>query len=270
MRRLSWLASLLLAGCFHSTPFDSEPDETDITRGELQKLARLGEPPDSWTFLAFGDTHDEYDDLENTVRIMNQSDARFALIAGDMTDRGLLQEFEWSGKLYRELSMPFFTAIGNHDELSDGPEIYKEMYGPTEYSFRHGPLKFVVFDSNYLERPSAPNRDWLTAQVEDIGDALGVVLVTHMPILETDSREDGDVDVFYDQLLQSGNVVLVVDSHGTEEKLQLAHGVPVLQCGTFQTLRRYNFVDFDGEGFSFRSCLFDDCAALESGEVVEP
>ena len=269
MRCTYWLAALLLAGCFHATPFDSEPDETDVTRGELRQLESLGEPPSRWTFLAFGDTHDEYDDLEKTIRVMNQSDARLALIAGDVTDRGLLQEFEWSGALYRELKMPFFTAIGNHDHLSGGREIYEKMYGPTDYSFRHGPLKFVLFDSNYLENPSAPNREWLRAQVEDLGDALGAVLVLHLPVLETDSREGGDVHVFYDELLQTGNVVLVVDSHGTEQKLQMAHGVPVLQCGTFQTLRRYNYVDFDGQGFSFRSCLLDECEALEPTEVEQ-
>jgi len=269
MRFASWLASCLLAGCFHATPFDSEPDETDVTRGELGQLARLGEPPARWTFLAFGDTHDEYDDLKRTIPIMNQSDARLALIAGDMTDRGLLQEFEWSGELYRELTMPFFTAIGNHDELSDGKSVYGKMYGPTDYSFRHGSLKFVVFDSNYREQSSAPNRDWVTAQVEDSGDAFGVVLVTHMPILEPDSREGGDVHLFYDQLLETGKVVLVIDSHGAERHLQFAHGVPILQCGTFETLRRYNLVEFDGTSFSFRSCLFDDCEGFEP-EVEEP
>ncbi len=269
MRFLSLLASSLLVGCFHATAFDNEPQETDITRGELRQLEKLAEPPDRWTFLAFGDTHDEYDNLEKSIEFMNQSEARLALIAGDMTDRGLLQEFEWSGGLYRKLEMPFFTAIGNHDELSDGPEIYRKMYGPTDYSFQYGGLKFVLFDSNYLERPSAPNRDWLTAQVEDIGDARGVVLVTHLPVLEKDSREGGDIHVFYDELLQNSNVKLVVDSHGTEQKLQVAHGVPVLQCGTFQTVGRYNYVDVDGENFSFRSCSLDECEAFEVQEVVE-
>lgn len=269
MRRALPFACLLLVGCFESTPFKSEPDEIDLTRSELQKLQALGEPPSAWTFLAFGDTHDEYDDLDTTVDIMNRSHARFALIAGDLTDRATLQEFEWSGELYQDLDMPFLTVIGNHDALSDGKDIYRKMYGPVDYSFQHGPLKFVMFDSNDLETPSAPDRDWLRAQVQDHGDALGVVLVTHQAVLKKDEREGGDNHVFYDELLRSGDVSLVVHGHLDEQRLMQKHGVPVLQCGTFQTTRLYNFVHFDGERFSFESCRFEQCKDLEP-EPEEP
>lgn len=269
MRRALFLACCLIAGCLKSTPFKTEPDEVDLTSRELSKLQQLGEPPKAFTFLAFGDTHDEYDDLETSVGIMNQSAARFALIAGDLSDRGTLQEFEWSGELYRQLKMPFLTVIGNHDAISDGKEIYRKMYGPLDYSFRHGPLKFVLFDSNDLETPSAPDRDWLRAQVEEHGDAKGVVLVTHQAVLDSDAREGGDNHVFYDELLRGGDVVLVVHGHLDEQRLRQKHGVPVLQCGTFQTTRLYNLVHYDGERFSFTSCRFGDCQGLEP-EAEEP
>jgi 3',5'-cyclic-AMP phosphodiesterase len=263
------LASLLFGGCLKSTPFKTEPDETDLTGRELRRLEALGEPAGAFTFLAFGDTHDEYDDLETSVGIMNQTDARFALIAGDLSDRGTLQEFEWSGELYRKLHMPFLTVLGNHDAISDGKEIYRKMYGPLDYSFRYGPLKFVLFDSNNLETPSAPDRDWLRSQVEDHGDAQGVVLVTHQSLLDSDAREGGDNHVFYDELLQGGDVVLVVHGHLDAQRLRVKHGVPVLQCGTFQTTRLYNLVHFDGERFSFTSCRFEDCHDLEPEAVQQ-
>lgn len=269
MRRVPVLACLLVVACLKSTPFKTNPEEIDLTSRELSKLQKLGEPPQAWTFLAFGDTHDEYDDLETSVDIMNRSDARFALIAGDLTDRGTLQEFEWSGELYRNLDVPFFTVIGNHDAISDGKEIYQKMYGPLDYSFHHGPLKFVMFDSNNLETPSAPDRDWLREQVRDHGDAKGVVLVTHQAVLDSDAREGGDNHVFYDELLRSGDVVLVVHGHLNEQRLRQKHGVPVLQCGTFQTTRLHNLVSYDGERFSFRSCRFEECAKLEP-EPEEP
>jgi 3',5'-cyclic-AMP phosphodiesterase len=263
MRRSAVIACLLLAGCLKSTPFKSDPDVVDLTEQQLQKLRELGEPPKSWTFVAFGDTHDEYDDLERSVEIINRSGARFALIAGDLTDRGTLQEFEWSGELYRDLEIPFLTVIGNHDEISDGREIYEKMYGPLNYSFRHGPLKFVMFDSNDLENPAAPDRAWLTEQVENPGDAWGVVLVTHQSLLDTDAVEGGTSHLFYDELLASENVVLAVHGHLDQQRLRQAHGVPVLQCGTFQTTRLHTFIDFDGESFSFRSCRFEECRTIE-------
>lgn len=253
---------VVCGGCLKPTPFQDEPSQTKLTSKALRALASQPEPPRRWSFLAFGDTHDEYDDLERSVGIMNQSDARLALIAGDLCDRGTLQEFEWSGELYRQLSMPFFTVIGNHDELSDGPHIYARMYGPREYSFSYGGLKFVLFDSNTLENNAAPNRDWITQQIHDRGDDQ-VVLVTHQSVTEPNDLEGGTAREFYDDLLASGDVALVVHGHLDEYRLRLVHNVPVLQCGTFETQRTHTLVDFDGTAFSFTRCHFDECESVE-------
>jgi len=256
-------AALLLAGCLKSTPFKDEPDETNLTERALTTLSRAPTPPRRWSFLAFGDTHDEYDDLERSLPSMNGAGARLALIAGDLCDRGTLQEFEWSGELYRRLEMPFFTVIGNHDELSDGRKIYERMYGPREYSFEYGGLKFVLFDSNTLENSAAPNREWIDQQVHEHGRSK-VVLVMHQSITDPNDVEGGTVREYYDELLRSGDVALVVHGHLDEYFLRYARGVPVLQCGTFETQRTYTLIEYDGEGFGFQRCVFDRC------EVVEP
>lgn len=258
---LSWL---LLSSCLKSTPFESEPDTTDLTRHELQRLDALGSPPERFRFVAFGDTHDDYQNLEHSVSLINGShDTRFALIAGDLTDRATLQEFEWSGRLYQQLEMPFLTVIGNHDALSNGKTIYQRMYGPLNYSFRQGPLKFVVFDSNTLETPSAPDRSWLNEQLEELGDARGAVLLTHQSPVDPDDLPGGDNAEFYDDLLASGKVVLVVHGHLDEQRLRIVRGVPIFQCGTYQTQFLHTFIDFDGHGFSFQSCRFEQCRTLE-------
>jgi predicted phosphodiesterase len=271
--RPALFACFLVLGCLKSTPFQAEPSETDVTAQQLQKLRSRPEPRGAWTFLAFGDTHDDYDNLARSVDLMNGSDARLALIAGDMVDRGTLQEFEWSGELYQRLNMPFFTAIGNHDELSGGTHVYERMYGPREYSFTYGGLKFVAFDSNTLENPAAPNRDWLTAQVEDHGDDK-VVLLMHQPILSPSDLDGGTNREFYDQLLASGNVALVIHGHDDVFFLKLAHGVPVMQCGTYETQFLHTLVTFEQDRFRFRVCHFDECEERlpepESAETAEP
>lgn len=253
---------LAISGCLKATPFQDDPDEKHLTSRELHRLQALGEPAARWSFVAFGDTHDEYDDLERSVGIINQTDSRLALIAGDLCDRGTLQEFEWSGELYRDLKMPFFTVIGNHDELSDGVKIYEAMYGPRNYSFEHGGLKFVFFDSNTLENPAAPDRDWITEQVREHGSSK-VVLVTHQSPTEPNDVEGGTNKQFYDELLAAGDVSLVVHGHLDEYKLRMVHDVPVLQCGTFETQRTHTLIDFDGSAFAFQVCHFDACEAID-------
>jgi Icc protein len=274
MRQFVILAACLsVVGCLKSTPFQESPSETHLTSKELRKVVASGEPNGAWSFLAFGDTHDDYDNLERSVELMNQTDARFALIAGDLCDRGTLQEFEWSGELYRRLKMPFLTVIGNHDELSDGVKIYERMYGPRNYAFEHGGLKFVVFDSNTLENSGAPSRDWITDQVQDHGSSK-VVLLTHQSVTEPNDLEGGTNKEFYDELLRGGDVSLVVHGHLDEFYLRMVHGVPVLQCGTFETQFLHTLVTFDNDAFSFNVCHFEDCEVRtpepESTEAVEP
>jgi len=268
VRNLLVVPALLLVGCLTSTPFQGETSETNLTAKQLKKLVAGGEPPEAWSFLAFGDTHDEYDELARAVETMNQTDARLALIAGDLADRGTLQEFEWSAAQYLKLQIPFVTAIGNHDQLSGGVRVYEQMYGPRDYTFEYGGLKFVVFDSNTLENPQAPRRDWLTAQVKDHGDAK-VVLLTHQSPLSPDDVEGGTNREFYDELLRSGDVALVVNGHLDEFQLSSVHGVPVLQCGTFQTQFLYTRILFDGEAFRFEACEFEDCEAREPQAAAE-
>jgi 3',5'-cyclic AMP phosphodiesterase CpdA len=260
-RTLPYSAALLLVGCLKFTPFKDEPDESRLTAHALARLAEQS-PPGRWSFLAFGDTHDEYDDLERSVAAMNQTSARLALIAGDLSDRGTLQEFEWSGELYRKLTMPFVTVIGNHDEISDGLRIYERMYGPRNYSFHYGGLFFVLFDSNTLENAAAPDRDWIDQQIRDRGDDK-VVLVTHQSVTDPNDVEGGEAKQYYDDLLSSGDVALVVHGHLDEYYLRLVHDVPVLQCGTYETQRTHTLIDFDGEKFGFQRCQFDDCEAVE-------
>jgi predicted phosphodiesterase len=244
-----------------STPFENEPEESGLTRKALARLAQQ-EPPKHFSFLAFGDTHDEYDDLERSVALMNQTDAQLALIAGDLCDRGTLQEFEWSGELYRKLAMPFVTVIGNHDEISDGVKIYERMYGARNYSFRYGGLLFVVFDSNTLENAAAPDRNFIDQQISERGSDK-VVLLTHQSVTEPNDVEGGTNQQYYDDLLASGDVALVVHGHLDEYYLRQVHDVPVLQCGTFETQRTHTLIDFDGEGFTFQRCHFEDCEAVE-------
>jgi hypothetical protein len=144
------------------------------------------------------------------------------------------------------------------------------MYGPRNYSFEHGGLKFVMFDSNTLENPQAPDRDFITAQIRDRGSSK-IVLVTHQSVTEPNDLEDGTNKEFYDQLLRDGEVSLVVHGHLDAFYLRNVHAVPVLQCGTFETQFLHTLVTFDGNGFKFLVCRFEDCEEREpEAEPTEP
>jgi 3',5'-cyclic AMP phosphodiesterase CpdA len=255
------LGSVLAASCIRTTPFQSDPSVTGVTAKNLTKLDARQPAPGAFKVAALGDTHTDYDNLQITIEAINaRDDIAFVLIAGDMTNNGLLQEFEWVYDVYRRLDVPFFTVIGNHDTLGHGASIYRDMYGPYDYSFRYVGTKFVLFNSNTLEfEGDAPNRDWLTAQVLDRRDSESVVLVAHHDLTSPADYPDGTAAEFYEGLVQLDGVSGVVHGHNVSYELTEWHGVPVLQCGTYEHLFLHTIVTIDGPKLSFEVCSFDHC-----------
>ncbi len=266
-RRWTWTllsglcaAWLCVPGCIRSTPFGSDPSVRDLTAKNLARLAAQT-PPLRYRFAALGDTHADYDNLNVTIDAINdRDDIEFVVIVGDMTVSGLLREFERSYEAYSRLDAPFLTVMGNHDALSNGPEIYRKMYGPYDYSFYYGQMKFVMFNSNTLELgPHVPNRTWMSAQVDDQGDAEGVVLSAHHALMQPEDYPDGDVAEFYEALVQRPGVAGVLHGHHEDFVLADWHGVPILQCGTYEKVFTHAVVTVEHGKLSFERCEFEQC-----------
>jgi predicted phosphodiesterase len=262
--------ALLATSCLVPTPFGSQPEQRDLNARALHRLAASSDaqtaPRREFTFAALGDTHAEYDDLVKVARAINRRQhIDFVAHMGDMTDFGLLQEYAWAHDALSELERPLFVTIGNHDAISSGAAIYREMYGPLEYSFVHQRVKFIFFNSNSLEFPdSVPNRTWLTEQIQNSGDARAVVLVTHHPPWSSDAPRA--TQLFYAELLQTGRVAAWIHGHIATFQLVRYHGVPILQCGTFQHWREYALVTLAEESLSFQRCNIDQCSTVEPSE----
>ena len=68
-----------------------------------------------------------------------------------MSDFGLTKEFLWQRDIMNGLHVPYVALIGNHDCLGTGAETYKAVFGPTNFSFIAGDVKFVCLNTNALE-----------------------------------------------------------------------------------------------------------------------
>jgi Icc protein len=258
------LGAVGVASCIRTTPFQSDASVSDVTSKNLAKLAARTPPAGPFKIAAFGDTHTDYDNAQLTINAINaRDDIEFVLIVGDMTNDGLLQEYEWAYDVYRRLDVPFFTVIGNHDTLGHGASIYGDMYGPYDYSFRYGGTKFVLFNSNTLEFGThVPSREWLTNQVLDRVDEEGVILVAHHDLTRPADFPGGTAASFYDELVQQEGVSGVVHGHEVEHEIIEWHGLPVLQCGTYEHVFLHTIITIDGAKLSFEVCSFDDCEPI--------
>ena len=95
----------------------------------------------------------------------------FIMQLGDMVSRGTPRRFLRFFKtiLYRTVSRPWLTTIGNHDRdtphaESDAP-VYHAIFGETNYYFDRGKARFIVLDTSGF-RLSGRQLEWLDATLD--------------------------------------------------------------------------------------------------------
>jgi Icc protein len=155
-----------------------------LNEKSLLKL-RSTEPDDTLTIVFAGDSQQFYDELDLFVDKVNSLEAvDFTLIAGDISDFGLLEEFEWITQRLQHLRKPYFGVIGNHDIVANGEAVFKEMFGPLNFSFVYDSVKFVLHNTNSREYLGSrvPDLVWMEKELllkqDDVKNYIGV---SHVP-----------------------------------------------------------------------------------------
>lgn len=194
------LVLILAVGLVACDNFEFSPNQTfdrntprDLNAANLQRL--LQAPVDDTVVIAFvGDSQRFYDNLERFVRKANMiPSVDFVLLAGDVSDFGLLTEFEWVHDQFSKLKAPYFAVIGNHDVIANGENVFRRMYGPLDFSFVYDSIKFILHNTNGREYPSTevPDLAWLEEQLfsennEMITHFIGV---SHVPPTNDDFQQ---------------------------------------------------------------------------------
>lgn len=124
------------------------------------------------------------------------------MLAGDITDFGLLQELEWINDRLKNLNVPYFSVVGNHDVVGNGNATFERYFGPLNFSFSYKGYKFVLHNTNGREyrEQNVPDLTWLENEFKD-PTAAYVVGVSHVP------PYDGD----FNRNLEAGYAALVRD-----------------------------------------------------------
>lgn len=137
---------------------ESNPYDVHIT-GEKQltckhinliESATAGKP--ELRFAVISDSQRFYDETRDAVNAINaRGDVDFVLHGGDLTEYGATKEFLWQRDILEKFSMPFVCVIGNHDCLATGLEAYQSLFGPLDFAFTAGDVRFVCLNTNALE-----------------------------------------------------------------------------------------------------------------------
>jgi 3',5'-cyclic-AMP phosphodiesterase len=190
--RVVLLAAFLLYGC-HT--FEYSPNQVfDKTSGvglNAQNIRLLNaQPTDDTITIAFvGDSQRFYDELEDFIDTVNAIPAiDFVLLAGDISDFGLLAEFKLVHERLSKLNKPYIGVVGNHDVLAKGEEVFERMFGPLNFTFTYDSVKFIAHNTNGKEYTTGnvPDMHWLREAFVHNDSVRYLIAVSHVPPFSQD------------------------------------------------------------------------------------
>lgn len=175
------------------------------------------------------------EDLLRSVAAINATDSLdFVLVTGDLTDNGDRISLQKAKSCLDLLRYKYYTIMGNHETKwsESGCTAFTDIFGSERFSFIHGGILFLGFNSGPLIRMalghvSPQDIAWAKHEIETQSQRLGnprlpVMLVTHYPILP------GDVDNWYEvtDALRPYNVRLFIGGHYHRNKMFDYDGLP--------------------------------------------
>ena len=165
-----------------------------VMSGEAFFTTAPEQKSDAFTFLYFGDTHNQeaWGQLQNKA-VERHPDAAFLMIAGDLVGTGRYRDywdmfFTYGGEAFG--TRPVVPCIGNHDaQLGLPPTMYLDFFGLPDngpegimperaYAFDYGDALFVVLD---VMSGHEPQRLWLETTLAGT-DAKWKFAMFHFPL----------------------------------------------------------------------------------------
>ncbi|MBN1987989.1 MAG: metallophosphoesterase [Bacteroidales bacterium] len=163
------LVLLFASGCenlIEYSPYEAKvkDGESNLNGKAIKVLAAKSSSEfKPFRFAVIGDSHTYYDDFKDQIAAINRIDSiDFVVHMGDITLSGIYREFMWYRDIIKPLKYPIITLIGNHDCLSNGEFMYKEMFGEFNFWMDYNSCQLVFFDDNIWERNGDdPDFPWL-------------------------------------------------------------------------------------------------------------
>ncbi|WP_413583109.1 metallophosphoesterase family protein [Bdellovibrio sp. HCB288] len=229
------LAFIFLSSC---APFVDSPFSDKLLRPErgmnIDNQGQIGDVDGDGEIRLgiFSDPHQNYKALDKVTFGMNQNGPYdFVAGLGDYTNSSYNLEYDQFIESLSRLDGPRLMAIGNHDSIGAGPELFKKAFGDLNYYMDRGGYRYIFFNSNNLESPENFSSQWLRDTVDGADTAgLNVMIFTHTP-LRDEERFHGQDAANMDYVIKNNRVKIVFNGHNHVYMLGTDNGTIMLQCG---------------------------------------
>jgi 3',5'-cyclic AMP phosphodiesterase CpdA len=163
----------------------------------------------------------------------------FVLMLGDNVygSQDFGSKFEVPYKALLDAKVPFYAALGNHDDQNE--VLYKNynMNGKRYYSFEKGTVKFFVLDSTRVDRPQL---DWLEKELASSGSEWKIAYFHH-PLYSTGGTHGPEVavrEVVEPLLVKYGVDVVFAGHEHFYERIKPQKGITYFISGAGGQLRK--------------------------------
>jgi hypothetical protein len=153
-----------------------------------RQLERLQAPAGgSVSFAVLGDSRSNPEVFGRVLKDMaGDPSLTFAIIVGDMVERGTLEQFNEFFKQIQPYNwMPFLTAVGNHDLGKDQDlTLYREIFGPDYYAFRIKENYFIVVNNAAPDGVGEVQWRWLEKELQQSQSYKTRLVFLHTPLFD--------------------------------------------------------------------------------------
>ena len=184
------IASLFILG-FAAFEFWDHYIPSAVRDRNKSEISRIKVDPTDFYFAVFGDHKGHDACFEPLLRgVDHDKQIAFAIELGDLLRKGRRWFYRrFLNQLGKNLSIPFLTAIGNHD-LYHGSANYREIFGPTFYSFQIGQAYFIILDTSARFRFDKAQRQWLEAELQRSQASKIRFVLAHVPLFDPRGRPE--------------------------------------------------------------------------------
>lgn len=167
---------------FNISPYTSDAPKLSLNDLNVRIIKSMeSEIPTSFKIALISDTHNYYKELDEQIDVINTSSYAFVIVAGDITNLGLLEEFHEARSYFNELKVPYLVAVGNHDLISSGRRIYNRIFGSDNFHFILHDVHFIILNNNNWESPGiAPDMEWIETVLAESDPNHKKVLIAHV------------------------------------------------------------------------------------------
>ncbi|KAB1064794.1 metallophosphoesterase family protein [Salibacter halophilus] len=236
---LFFVMSLTYLSCdkfeYNHYQVDLSEEYMDINQQNINRLRNSGS--DTITLALIGDSQRFYEGASIAVDRINKIDnLDFVIHTGDLVDFGIQKEYKLIHDILKEIKAPYITVIGNHDLIGNGSKVFREMYGPYDFTFTFNGYKFIYLNTNAREfnfSQNVPDISWLDQQLADTSSYKQAIVVNHVPY-DNDDFNPSLRDDYFNTINKYPNTLISINGHNHNFAFRpsMAGNVPFLNTSS--------------------------------------